>query len=189
MSWTPSIAPEDATPALKHVYDRIRARASSQTVSNIWRAWGEHPAGLEASFNTYRVLMDDPAPLTHAQAEMISLVVSATNGCSYCVAHHGPRLARHVGDDLAHAVALDYRTANLPARDRVLLDMAVAVTCEPAERTSEDIERLREYGFDDVAIVRAVEIAAYYNSVNRVVLALGVPIERGREPWEFGSQK
>ncbi len=94
-----------------------------------------------------------------------------------------------MGDDLAHAVALDYRTANLPARDRVLLDLAVAITCEPAERTAEDIERVREYGFDDVAIVRAVEIAAYYNSVNRVVLALGVPLERGREPWEFGSQK
>lgn len=189
MSWTPSIAPETAPASLKHVYERIRARATSQTVANVWRAWAAHPAGLEASFANYRVLMDDPAPLTSAQAEMLSLVVSATNGCGYCVAHHGPRLARHVGDDLARAVAMDYRTANLPARDRVLLDMAVAVTCEPSERTAADLERLREYGFDDTAIVRAVEIAAYYAMVNRMVLALGVELERDLEPWEYGSQK
>lgn len=189
MSWTPSIAPDAAPPALKHVYDRIRARASSQQVSHIWQAWGAHPAGLEAAFATFRTLMDHPEPLTLAQAEMIALVVSATNGCSYCVAHHGPKLARHVGDDLAQAVAMDYRQANLPARDRVLLDMAVAITCEPAERTQADIERVREYGFSDVAIVRAVEIASYYNSINRVVLALGVTLERDRDAWEFGSQK
>lgn len=189
MSWTPSIAPEEAPASLKHVYERIRSRATSQTVANVWRAWAAHPAGLEASFATYRAVMDDPAPLTPAQAEMLSLVVSATNGCGYCVAHHGPRLARHVGDDIARAVARDYRSANLAARDRVLLDLAVAVTCEPAERTAADLERLREYGFDDTSIVRAVEIASYYAMVNRMVLALGVPLERGLEPWEYGAQK
>ena len=31
-------------------------------------------------------------------------------------------------------MAQDYREADLPARDRVLLDYAVALTCEPAER-------------------------------------------------------
>ena len=117
-------------------------------------------------------------------------MVSATNGCSYSVAHHGPRLARLLGDEpLARTVALDYREANLAARDRVLLDYAVALTCEPAERKLEDIERAREYGFDDAAIVKATAIAAWYNLVNRVVCALGVSLEPGVEPWEFGEQR
>ena len=34
----------------------------------------------------------------------------------------------------------------------VLLDYAVALTCEPEERTAADIERLREYGFGDAEI-------------------------------------
>src|SRR5204863_5476950 len=110
--------------------------------------------------------MDDPAPLTRVQAEMIAVVVSATNGCGYCVAHHGPRLAAALGDEtLARAVSLDYREANLPARDRVLLDHAVALTCEPAERTHQDLERLREYAFDDRALLRATEIAAFFNQI------------------------
>src|SRR2546427_75963 len=65
----------------------------------------------------------------------------------------------------------------------------VALTCEPSERKLEDIERLREYGFDDAAIVKATEIAAYYNLTNRIACALGVPLEPGLEPWEFGSQR
>jgi uncharacterized peroxidase-related enzyme len=134
--------------------------------------------------------MADPSPLTRAQAEMIAVVVSATNGCGYCVAHHGPRLAAALGDEaLARAVAMDYREADLPARDRVLLDHAVAVTCEPAERTSEDVERVREYGFDDAAILKATEIAAYYALTNRLASALGVALEPGVEPWPFGSQR
>jgi uncharacterized peroxidase-related enzyme len=189
MSWIAGIAPENASPELRPIYDRIRGRATSQRVSHVWQAWGGHPTGLETSFAQYRALMDDPAPLTPVQAEMIALVVSATIGCGYCVSHHGPKLARLVGEATAHEVARDYREANLAARDRVLLDAAVALTCEPAERKQDDIERLREYGFDDVAILKAMSIAAYYNGVNRMVLGLGVELEPGLTPWEYGAQK
>ena len=90
---------------------------------------------------------------------------------------------------MARTVARDYREADLPARDRVLLDYAVALTCEPAERKLEDVERVREYGFDDAAIVKATEIAAYYNLINRLVCSLGITLEPGVEPWEFGEQR
>lgn len=188
MSWTRSVAPESAPAEVRSLFDRIAARSSTGTISNVWRALAPHPAGLETAYASYRALLDDPAPLTPAQAEMVVLVVSATNGCSYCVAHHGPRLAKLVGDDVARAVARDYREANIAARDRVLLDHAVAMTCEPDERGPGDLDRLREYGFDDAAILRVTELAAWYSSMNRIVLALGVELEAGREEWEFGAQ-
>ena len=190
MSWIQEVSPEQATAPLKSLYEQIRARSSRGQVSNLWQTCGLDPAGLEAIFAHYRALMDDPSPLSAAQAELIAVVVSATNGCGYCVAHHGLRLARALGDPaLARAVARDYREANLAARDRVLLDAAVALTCEPSERKREDIERVREYGFDDAAILKATEITAYYNFVNRLVSGLGVTMEPGIEAWEFGSQK
>jgi len=190
MTWTRSIPPAAADEAVKRAYERIRAHASRGKISSIWQALALDPAGMEATFGLRRALLDPPAPLTAAQAEMIAVVVSATNGCGYCVAHHGPHLAQALGDEaLARAVALDYRTANLAARDRVLLDWAVALTCEPAERKLEDVERVREYGFDDAAIVKATGIAAYYNLVNRVVSSLGVELEAGIPPWQFGAQR
>ena len=190
LSWIPVVEPDQAPAPLAALYERIRTHSSRGRVANLWRAMGHHPASLAAAFDHYRALMDDPAPLTKAQAELLALVVSATNGCSYCVAHHGPRLAKALGDEaLARAVARDYREADLPARDRVLLDAAVALTCEPAERKQEDIDRLREYGFDDAAIVKATEIAAFYGLINRVVCGLGVTLEADVPAWEFGAQK
>src|SRR5262245_38796998 len=188
--WTRPIPPEAARGDLAMIYERIRAASSRGEVSALWRSCGHDPRGLDALHALHRTLMDDPAPLTRAQAELIAVVVSATNGCGYCVAHHGPKLAAALGDPaLARAVARDYREANLPARDRVLLDCAVALTCEPCERKLDDIERLREYGFDDPAIVKATEIAGYYNLTNRIACSLGVTLEPGLEPWEFGSQR
>ena len=190
MSWTRQVTPDEAAAPLRNLYERIRKASSRGRVSSLWQTCGLDPTGLEALHAHYRALMTDPSPLTPAQAELIALVVSATNGCGYCVAHHGPRLARALGDEaLARAVAMDYREANLAARDRVLLDAAVALTCEPSERKLEDIERQREYGFDDAAILKATEIAAYYNLVNRIASGLGVELEPELEAWEFGAQK
>jgi uncharacterized peroxidase-related enzyme len=190
LSWIESVPDDRASGELKSLYQLIRARSSRGQLSNLWQTCALDLYGLTALFAHYVTLMTDPAPLTIAQAEAIALVVSATNGCGYCVAHVGPRYARACGDAaLARAVAMDYREANLPARDRVMLDCAVALTCEPAERKREDVERLREYGFDDHAILRATEIAAFYNLINRLVCALGVGLEPGLEPWEFGAQR
>ncbi len=184
MSWTRAVPPAEAEGALKDLYGVITRRANNAGVANFWQSLAADPPALETGFAMVRALLDTPAPLTAAQAEMIAVVVSATNGCTYCVAHHGPRLAKALGDEaLARAVALDYREANLAARDRVLLDYAVALTCEPDERKAEDVERLREYGFGDAAIVRATALAACFGFVNHVALALGVALEPGIERW------
>lgn len=162
----------------------------SHDPNHFWQAQSLAPAGLAAHQALFQALWSDLAPLTTAQAEMIVMVTCAVNGAAYCVAHHGPRLAAALGDEpLARAVAMDYRTANLAARDRVLLDHVVALTCEPSERTPADLERLREYGWDEVAILKVTTLAAYYNMVSRIVTVLGVTLEPGVERWEFGSQK
>lgn len=189
MSWILSVPEAGAGPALAPIYERIRARSSNRRVANLWLALGHDPATLDATETLYRSLVKQPGPLTPAQAELIALVVSATNGCGYCVAHHGPALAGALGSEaLARAVAMDYRSADLVARDRVLLDHCVALTCEPGERTAADIERVREYGFDDAVIAKATAIAGYYSYVNRLVGSLGVKLENDVPAWEFGSQ-
>ena len=190
MSWIRAITPQQADPALGDLYARIRSGSSSGRVAHLWQTGGLDPRGLEKVFELYRALMAEPAPLSRAQAEAIAVVVSATNTCGYGVTHHGPKLAAALGDEpLARAVAMDYRAANLPARDRVLLDFAVALTCEPEERTAADVERLREYGFGDAEILKATEITAYHNLSNRLVLGLGVALEPAIAAWDFGAQK
>ncbi len=187
-AWIDVMPPDAAPPEVASVYETIGSARGR--INHFWQGQSLAPAALAANHALYAALWSDLAPLTIAQAEMIAVVVTALNGAGYCVAHHGPRLAEALHDEaLARAVAKDYRSAGLTARDRVLLDHVVALTCEPSERTQEDLERLREYGYDDTGILKATLLAAYYNLVSRIVTVLGIALEPGRDPWEFGSQK
>ena len=189
MSWMPMVEREGAPAEIAEVFDTISGYSKSGRLSNVWKTWAGDARGLATMHAHYRELMGDPAPLSQAQAEMIGLVVSATNGCGYCVAHSGGRLAALSGEALARDIARDYRDANITAQERVLCDAAVALTCEPCERTNADLERMREYGFSDAAIMRALGLASFYNLVNRMAWALGVPLEEGIRAWEIGAPR
>ena len=129
MTWIRTIPPDQANGPAAEAYAKLGQPSSKKRASNIWQSLSLDPGAMVAAFGLRAELMNDPSPLSLAQAEAIVLVVSATNGCAYCVAHHGPKFAAALGNEpLARAVAIDYREADLAARDRVLLDYAVALT-------------------------------------------------------------
>jgi uncharacterized peroxidase-related enzyme len=68
----------------------------------------------------------------------------------------------------------DYTQANLSEQDRAMLDFAVGLTKAAYKLTPDDLSRLREVGFDDVAILQITLIAGWFNYINRVADALGV---------------
>jgi uncharacterized peroxidase-related enzyme len=68
----------------------------------------------------------------------------------------------------------DYRTADLSEQDRAMLDFAVRLTRDSSRMTAEDLDRLRQAGFDDRGILQITLIAAWFNYINRVADALGV---------------
>jgi alkylhydroperoxidase family enzyme len=55
-----------------------------------------------------------------------------------------------------------------------MLDFVVQLTKASYKMGPEDVSRLREVGFDDVAILQITLIASYFNYINRVADALGV---------------
>ncbi len=78
---------------------------------------------------------------------------------------------------LVAALRSDYRTADLAPADRAMLDYVEKLTLRAAEVQREDVENLREHGFDDTAILQINLIASWFNYINRVADGLGV----GRE--------
>ena len=63
-----------------------------------------------------------------------------------------------------------------------MLDYAVKLTLTPGEMGDGDVERLREVGFDQTAILDICQVVSYYNYVNRLADGLGVELEaRWRE--------
>jgi uncharacterized peroxidase-related enzyme len=79
--------------------------------------------------------------------------------------------------ELPKALALDYASAELGVSDRAMLDYAVKLTRTPRDIDGADIERLREAGFDDTAVLDICQVTSYYNYVNRMADGLGVELE------------
>ena len=75
------------------------------------------------------------------------------------------------------AIKTDYRKAVLPEADRRMLDFAVRLTRDPSEVRREDLDALREVGFDDVAIHDIVQVTALFNYYNRLADGLGIDPE------------
>jgi len=78
---------------------------------------------------------------------------------------------------LVDQLGRDYRTADLTAADRVMLDYAVKLTHTPATLGSADVAGLRAAGFDHRGIHDICAVTAYYAFVNRIADGLGVELE------------
>ena len=58
-----------------------------------------------------------------------------------------------------------------------MYDYVVKLTLKPAECCQEDIAALRAAGASDLEIHATVQVAAYFNYINRVADSLGVDLE------------
>ena len=58
-----------------------------------------------------------------------------------------------------------------------MLDYAVKLTSTPQAMTAQDVQILRDVGFDDRAIHDICNVTAYFAYVNRVADGLGVELE------------
>jgi len=84
---------------------------------------------------------------------------------------------------LADQLEADWRTADLPSSTRAALEFADKLTRTPSRMTRADVERLRAAGFTDEDIHDVTQIAAYFNYINRIADALGVPPEPEMRGW------
>ena len=71
----------------------------------------------------------------------------------------------------------DYRAAALTPRQRALCDFAAKLTREPASMREDDVRTLRAAGLDDRGVLDAIQVIGYFNYINRLVEATGVPLE------------
>ena len=77
-------------------------------------------------------------------------------------------------EELVNAIRTDYRTAPLEPGDRAMLDYVTKLTKTPWKMTREDVQSLREHGFDDTGILQINLIASWFNYINRVADGLGI---------------
>ena len=83
-----SDAEVDKIPAVKAVFDDIRATRKSDFVNNFWRGLANDPVSLKRVWEQLKVVMVADSAIDPLTKEMIYIAVSTANGCSYCVHSH-----------------------------------------------------------------------------------------------------
>ena len=162
-----STLPEDLQPYFQKCRDKLGF------VPNVLRAWLIRPERLRNFIRLYDELMLAPLGLTKLEREMIAVAVSSWNRCYYCLVAHGAAVRKLSGDpQLGEMMAFNYRVADLPPRQRAMLDFALQLTAAPHTVTEADREALRGHGFADADIFDIAEVAAFFNYTNRVAHAV-----------------
>jgi len=165
-------------PELKDLPEDVRARIvavqeKSGFVPNVFLALAHRPAEFRAFFAYHDALMDKEggagSNLSKAEREMIVVATSGANSCQYCVVAHGAILRIRAKNPLvADQVAINYRKADITARQRAMLDFAMKVALESHQVGEADLAALAKDGFskDDVWDIAA--IAAFFAMSNRL---------------------
>ena len=174
MSWVPVVPEDQASPEVKRMYDYIRERWGF--VPNYFYALGRDQQLLRDQMNLFtNAMFDDHGGLPRVIKEQIALVVSGLNISSYCLAAHLEILGK-LGVDKAtgRKLALDYASAPVEPKVMELFRFVDKLTRRPGDMEKADVDRLREAGWSDAAIVDAVLVASIYACANRFSAGLGL---------------
>ncbi|EPX86975.1 hypothetical protein Salmuc_02950 [Salipiger mucosus DSM 16094] len=116
-------------------------------VPNVLKAHAFDIDKLNAFTALYNELMLADSGLTKLEREMIAVVVSSVNKCFYCLTAHGAAVRQLSGDPkLGEMLVMNWRVADLDARQHAMLAFAEKVTKASATVVEADREALREAG-------------------------------------------
>jgi uncharacterized peroxidase-related enzyme len=170
---TPAIS-RFPVPEISELPDDIRTRIlavqeKSGFVPNVFLTLAHRPEEFRAFFAYHDALMDKPGPITKAEREMIVVATSNANQCQYCVVAHGAILRiRAKNPQIADQVAVNYRKADITARQKAMLDFAMKVSMQAYEVDDADIEALKRHDFTEEDAWDIAAIAAFFGMSNRL---------------------
>ena len=141
-------------------------------IPNVLLAYAFNEAKLKAFSLFYNDLMLGDSGLSKLEREMIAVAVSSVNHCYYCLVAHGAAVRQLSGDPaLGEQMAMNYRAADLDARQTAMLEFAVKLTERPDRIVEADRQALREAGFSDRDIWDIAATASFFNMSNRMAAA------------------
>jgi len=178
MTWISTISYDEASGALKKLYERIKG--PDNNIDNIMLAHSLRPHSMEGHMALYKYVLHHPRNvLPKSYLETIGVYVSLLNQCQYCMEHHFAGLSRLLSDDdralkIRKSFADGDPAAAFAGRDLAGLQYAEQLTTAAETISRDDIEKLREAGFDDGEILEINQVTAYFAYANRTVLGLGI---------------
>ncbi len=162
----------DPLPAATQTYFDV-CQEKLGLVPNVLQAYAFDIDKLNSFTAMYNEVMLADSGLSKLEREMIAVVVSSINRCWYCQVAHGAAVRALSGDPaLGEAMVMNYRAANLDARQLAMLDFATKLTKSSAEIEEADRATLRSAGFSERDIFDIANVTGFFNMTNRVASAI-----------------
>lgn len=181
MSWIETIPYEQAEGPLKKLYDKVKG--PDNNVDNIMLAHSLRPHSMEGHMYLYKYVLHHPRnTIGKWFLEAIGVYTSLLNECHYCVDHHYQGMKRLVGDDDKSEQIRQALIARKPEqvfdqKQVVALAYTQKLTQNITKMESNDIQNMRDAGWNDGEILEINQVTAYFNYANRTVLGLGINTE------------
>ena len=104
----------------------LEVQGKAGFVPNVFTVLAHRPDEFRAFFAYHDALMEKESGLSKAEREMIVVATSAANSCQYCVVAHGALVRIYSKNPrLADQLAINYHTAEITERQRLMLDFSV----------------------------------------------------------------
>lgn len=182
MSWIKIISFEEAEGKLKRLYNRIKG--PNNVLDNVLSVHSLRPHTLEGHMALYKsVLHHTGNTFPKWYLETLGTYISQLNACEYCAKHHVVGLERELADDARFALIQaamksgDFSEA-LNEKQLAGMNYGIKLTVDHKNITNSDMEVLHAAGFDDGEILEVNQVVSYFNYVNRMVVGLGVNLEK-----------
>lgn len=170
-SWLPT---QDVN-ALTPEQDRILATSHPKAKeSDYYMLLIQAPELLEQRSVVFNALMYAPGGASRAERELASTAVSRVNGCVYCASVHAQRfeqLAKR--NDVIVQLFEDPHSAGTSARERAIVQMAIALTQAPGTFGADQVQPLLANGVTAEQVRDIVGSTAIFAWANRLMLNLG----------------
>jgi uncharacterized peroxidase-related enzyme len=131
--------------AVQELYDGDREGMGF--VMNLSRVWAQSPDALKI-LSAAMMLASEVSGLDAEERSLMVLATASTMGDAYCSFSYGTRLARALGDEVAAGVVRGDDAALSPRR-RALAAWARQIVRDPNATTVDEVDTLRDLGFDD----------------------------------------
>jgi uncharacterized peroxidase-related enzyme len=174
LGWAPWLERATATDLAPEQRARVEAHLAGTPNPEYLDVLANDFATLQARAKVHRHVYTSTDPEPSAFRELAATTTSRVNGCVYCAAVHARMFANYAKNrPLAQRFLDEGVRAELPAAERAVVDAAAKLTTDPEGFAAADLEPLRAQGFDDLAILDALNYAAFFANANRLMLSLG----------------
>ncbi len=149
-------------------------------LADVYKAF---PDQVKPLLDYHDALLRGESPLSVAERELIAAFVSGLNACNFCFgAHKIYAQAFGIDEAVIEALIEDVDTADVDPKLKPILNYVAKLKDLPPRLGDADSQAVYDAGWSERALFDAIQVAALFNYMNRIIEGTGVSFDYAENP-------